>query len=89
LRTIKAGAWRQWHTDLMICCLFIAGLLAPLGLWVGPVTNGANALCCANRGAVIFVAVAGLFMAATCLLILTLPQNAPFHHICRLITASG
>jgi len=73
----------------MICCLFIAGLLAPLGLWVRPATNGPNALCCANRGVVIFAAVAGLLAAAACLLILILPQSAPFHHICRFIAAAG
>jgi hypothetical protein len=73
----------------MICCLFIAGLLAPLGLWVKPATDGSNTICCANRRAVTFVAVAGILTAAACFLILTLPQNAPFHHICRFITAPG
>jgi hypothetical protein len=73
----------------MICCLFIAGLLAPLGLWVKPATDKSNAICCANRRTAAFVAIAGILTAAACLLMLTLPQNAPFHHICRFITTPG
>src|SRR3569833_2741340 len=89
LRTIKAGVRRRCNTRLMICCLFIAALLAPLGLWVKPATNGSDAICCADRRTAAFVAAAGLLIAAACLLILTLPQNAPFHHLCRFITAPG
>jgi hypothetical protein len=73
----------------MICCLFIAGLLAPLGLWITPTTDSSNAACCANRRAAAFVAVAGILTATACLLILTLPQNAPFHHICKFIALPG
>jgi len=73
----------------MICCLLIAGWLAPLCLWVKPAADGSDAICCANRRTAVFVAVAGTLTAAACLLILTLPQNAPFHHICRFITAPG
>jgi hypothetical protein len=73
----------------MMCCLFIAGLLAPLGLWVKPAADGSNAICCANRRVATFVAVAGLLTAMASFLILTLPQSAPFHHICRFITGPG
>ena len=77
----------------MFCCLLAAAVLGPLGLWVRSgvkaAADGSDAICCANRRTVIFVAVAGMLTAAVCLLILTLPQNAPFHHICRFIAAPG
>jgi hypothetical protein len=73
----------------MFCCLLAAAVLGPLGLWLAPATQGSGAICCTNRRTAIFVAAAGLFIAAVCLLILTLPQNAPFHHICRFIAAPG
>ena len=69
----------------MICCLFIAALLAPLGLWVRPAADASGAVCCSHRRMIAFFAVAGIFAAAGCLLLLTLPQAAPFHHICRFI----
>ena len=69
----------------MICCLFIAALLAPLGLRAAPLPTGGA--CCTHR-LVVPVAIAGAFVAAGCLLLLTGAQAAPFHHICRFLAAN-
>jgi hypothetical protein len=89
LRTINAGARGKCNKGLMVCCLFIAALLTPLGLWVKPTPDGTNAVCCAHRRAIALIAVAGILTAAACLLILVLPQSAPFHHICRFTAIRG
>ena len=73
----------------MFCCLLAAAVLGPLGLWAVPAADRSGAVCCANRRAAIFVTAAGILAAGACLLLLTLPQSAPFHHICRFIAAPG
>ena len=73
----------------MFCCLLVVAVLGPLGLWAKPTNDGSKAICCANRRVTAFVAAAGILAATVCFLVLTLPQSAPFHHICRFIGGPG
>jgi hypothetical protein len=74
---------------MMICCLFIAALLAPFGLKMSPVMGQSAAACCANRRMLFLAAAILVSVAAVCATFFIAPQAAPFHHICRLIGARG
>jgi hypothetical protein len=88
LRWIKAPATGGCINFEMVCCLLVAALLAPLGLWAtAPLSEQTGATCCANRRMLVVVAVLGISAAIGCLLLLTVPQAAPFHHICRFVIA--
>jgi hypothetical protein len=69
----------------MICCLFIAALLAPLGFSLVPAGTRTGAACCVNRSAILLVG--GVIAATLCIMLLSIPQAAPFHHICRFSSA--
>jgi len=71
----------------MICCLLIAALLAPLGLKAAPVMGRSAAACCTNRHLMLLAAAGIVSLAVICAIFLAAPQAAPFHHICRFISA--
>src|SRR3954464_4168507 len=72
------------RTPGMICCLFVAAVLSPLGLWALPRPAGNGADCCATRPLLRVMAVAGVLAAAACLAAFLL-QPVPFQHICRFL----
>jgi hypothetical protein len=71
----------------MICCLLVALVLGPLGLWVLPRAREAGGReCCAGKRRVTRIAGFGaLAVTAICLgaWVLWRSQPATFHHICR------
>jgi hypothetical protein len=69
----------------MLCCLFVAALLAPFGVFAR-LPGGQAPACCAKKRMLLLAAGFGVFATGACLLLLIVPQAAPFHHICRFIT---
>jgi len=76
----------------MLCCLAIAALLGPIGLWaVSGARRAGEADCCAGKRRGLFViAGAVLVAAALCLaaFVLWAPGPASFRHMCRFIAGS-
>ena len=71
----------------MVCCMLLAIVLGPLGLWVMPSSRlNKDAACCANTArstvAAIMILSGGLCLAAGLVL---WSQPATFQHICRVL----
>jgi hypothetical protein len=71
----------------MICCLLVALVLGPLGLWTLPrAREVGGAECCAGKRRAMRIAGFGaLAVTAICLgaWVLSRDHAATFHHICR------
>ena len=76
----------------MLCCLVIAALLGPIGLWaISGVRRGGEADCCAgSRRRLFIIAGAVILAAALCLaaFVLWAPEPTSFRHMCRFIAGS-
>jgi hypothetical protein len=75
----------------MICCLFAALLLGPLGFWTMPrARDGGGADCCVRSRRLMWIVTAVVLATAVlCLGAWLLSRNDPatFHHICRFFPA--